>query len=272
MSVNLSRSIESLLRRDRLVVAVALVLVVCLSWGYVLAGAGMGMSGFEMTRHTLMDMDMSTLAAWDSNYVVLMFFMWWIMMIAMMLPSTTPVILLAAALNRRSNNTRPPYGSTLSFATGYLLAWAGFSALAVGIQWLLQHAELISGVLKSSSTLLSVLLLLLAGAWQFTAWKYACMAHCRGPVEYLSAHYRPGNKGALIMGLNHGLYCLGCCWFLMVLLFVGGVMNLYWITGLAVYVWAEKMLPAGARIDRMMGVVLIAWGAVLLTTLIATAS
>ena len=260
----MNAGLEAMLKRDRLVVAVCLVIVTLLSWTWILAGAGMGMSGFEMTRHTNMVMDMMPAPVWSSGYIVLMFFMWWIMMIAMMLPSATPVILLAAAINRRSESVRKPFGRIGAFATGYLLAWAAFSAIAVLVQWGLQEATLISGMLRSNSANLTAALLIAAGTWQFTTWKHACLAHCRGPVEFLAANRRKGDLGALLVGWKHGLYCLGCCWFLMALLFVGGVMNLYWIAGLAVYVWVEKVLPYGEVVSRVMGGILIAWGVAIL--------
>ena len=256
----MSLLLESLLRRDRNIVAGSLVLVALACWAFLLTGAGMGMSGLEMTRHSLMKMDGMMSASWDAPYISLMFFMWWIMMIAMMLPSASPVILLANALNRRAEPGKQPFGSTGSFVLGYLLAWALFSAFAVGLQWLLADASLISGMLKSRSHLLSAALLIVAGGWQFSPWKYACLRHCRGPVEYLTANKRKGNAGALLMGMTHGAYCLGCCWFLMILLFVGGVMNLIWIAGLAIYVWVEKVLPSGELVSRIMGGLLIAWG------------
>ena len=118
---------------------------------------------------------------------------------------------------------------------------------------------MISGMLRSTSAVLSATLLLAAGAWQFTPWKHACLSHCRGPVEFLTAQRRRGTTGALFTGARHGLYCLGCCWFLMILLFVGGVMNLYWIVGLTIYVWVEKILPGGVIISRLMGVLLAIW-------------
>jgi predicted metal-binding membrane protein len=252
--------IEKLLRRDRAVVAGGLLLVAALSWTYMFLGAGMGMSGVEMTRHSFMDMDMMGRPDWTPGYVALMFFMWWIMMIAMMLPGATPVILLAAAVNRRASPDRRPYGGSAMFTAGYLLAWAVFSALAVALQWLLVESQLISGMLRSTSTGLSSGLLIVAGAWQFTPWKQACLRHCRSPVEFLTRHRARGNAGALRVGWMHGLFCLGCCWFLMVLLFVGGVMNLVWIAGLALYVWLEKALPAGGTLSRAVGVFLLAWG------------
>ena len=222
------KAIENVLRHDRMVVGAGLVLVTALSWFYILTGAGV---------------DMMSPAAWNGGYFWLMFLMWWIMMIAMMLPSATPLILLAAAVNRKSQAESTPYGSSAAFTAGYALAWGAFSAIAVLTQWSLHQAELISSMLRSNSQLLTAQILMIAGIWQFTPWKHACLRHCRGPVEFLTRSRRAGNAGALVMGMHHGLFCLGCCWFLMALLFVGGVMNLYWIVGLAVYVWVEKILP-----------------------------
>ena len=133
--------LEHALRRARQVVVGALVAVTVLSWVYLLAGAGMGMSAMEMTRHSMMPMPMMQRTTWDLSYAVLMFFMWWLMMIAMMLPSATPMILLATALNRRSQMEQAPYGSAAAFTAGYLLAWALFSLLATGAQWWLERQD-----------------------------------------------------------------------------------------------------------------------------------
>jgi len=224
----------------------------------------MGMTAFEMTRHSRMSMDMMEPPVWSTAYIALMFFMWWIMMIAMMLPSAMPTIMLAAALNRRSTADRPPFGSTGLFATGYLLVWAGFSMIAVGAQWWMQQNGWLNNMLVGQSPAINGCLLLLAGVWQFSPWKLACLRHCQSPVEFLTRQRRAGKSGALQMGLKHGGYCLGCCWFLMALLFIGGVMNLYWIIGLAIYVWVEKMLPVGLHLDRLMGAILAVWGTVVL--------
>ena len=264
---------DKTLRRDRLIVVIALTTVIIVSWVYILSGAGMGISAIDMTRENLSQdgmagMAMMTPAVWAVDYIVLMIFMWWIMMIAMMLPSATPMILLAAALNRKSKSTHSPFGTTGAFTLGYLLAWAGFSAIAVAAQWALQESALISGMLRSTNAQLSAFLLLAAGVWQFMPWKQACLRHCRSPVEFLTHHRREGNGGALLMGLHHGLYCLGCCWFLMALLFVGGVMNLFWIIGLAAYVWLEKMFAHGERFARILGLILIIWGSLIIVGLI----
>jgi predicted metal-binding membrane protein len=186
------------------------------------------------------------------------------MMVAMMLPAASSVILLASALNRRTSPAARPFGSAAAFTAGYLLAWGVFSAVAVLAQWWLGQAGLLNTMLVSTSDRFAGGVLLIAGLWQFSPWKTACLRHCRSPVQFLTRHRRAGELGALTMGIHHGLYCLGCCWFLMALLFVGGVMNLYWIIGLAAYVWVEKAAPGGQRLARAMGAVLVGWGLVLL--------
>lgn len=252
--------LERVLKRDRTIVAIALIVVSVLAWGYLLAGAGMDMTAFEMTGHSLMSMEMMDPPEWTIAYALLMFFMWWVMMIAMMLPGATPVILLAAALNRRSSLEKPPFGSTGMFASGYLLAWAGFSLVAVLAQWLLLENDYINTMLISRNPWLSGTLLVLAGVWQFSPWKHACLRHCRSPMELLTGFNSQKRSEAMRIGLVHGAYCLGCCWFLMALLFVGGVMNLYWIAGLAIYVWLEKILITRLRYERLVGAMLVLWG------------
>ena len=282
--VSVAFDLESVLRRDRLVVVIALVAVIVLSWVYVLAGAGMGMSAFEMTRMTqpvgvidstqpsMQGMSMGGTAVggtmitgtWTVGYAVVIFFMWWVMMFGMMLPSAAPLLLLFARMMRKEKDKGAPYVPTGVFALGYVIMWAAFSAIATGAQWGLEASGLLSGIMVGTSAVLGAGLLIAAGVWQLTPWKNACLRHCRSPIGFLSAHWRPGRTGAFKMGLVHGAFCLGCCWFLMALLFYGGVMNLYWIIGLALYILIEKLLPAGARIGQLTGVILIAWGATLL--------
>ncbi len=276
--------LESVLRRDRLVVVIALVAVIVLSWAYILAGAGMGMSAFEMTQMTqsvgvsdstqpsMQEMSTGGTAAdslmatgtWTVGYAVVIFLMWWVMMLGMMLPSAAPLLLLFARMMRKEKEKGAPYVPTGVFALGYVVMWAAFSAIATGAQWGLEASGLLSGIMVGTSAVLAAALLIAAGVWQLTPLKNACLRHCRSPIGFLSAHWRPGRTGAFRMGLVHGAFCLGCCWFLMALLFYGGVMNLYWIIGLALYILIEKLLPAGVRIGQLTGVALIAWGAVLL--------
>jgi predicted metal-binding membrane protein len=246
----------------------ALVLVTALAWVYTLAGVGMDMTAIEMTypASTSMMMDESAMSTsmsmpqWSAGYAGIMLAMWWVMMVAMMLPSAAPTILLATAINRRSNTDRPPYGPAGFFVVGYLLAWLCFSAVAVASQWMLASSGQLSTTMQSTSGYLTAGLLIAAGLWQLTPLKQACLRHCRSPVDYLVRHRRPGNRGALVMGMGHGTYCLGCCWFLMALLFVGGVMNLYWIVGLALFVLAEKVLARGEWFGRASGLGLIVAG------------
>lgn len=263
-------SLEALLRRDRRVSLAALGVVLALAWGWLLAGAGMDMpaDAAAMPGMAAMDAmegmgDMPGMAApaWSWRYALLMFAMWWGMMLAMMLPSAAPVILLVAALNRRVRPQRPPYGAAAGFAAGYLLAWGAFSVLATAAQWWLGTQGLLDGLLRSELAALSGGLLLAAGAWQLAPAKRACLRHCRSPLDLLTRQRR---RGSLWLGMAHGGYCLGCCWLLMALLFVGGLMNLYWIVGLSLYAMAEKVLPASPWLERLGGGVLLLWGGAVL--------
>ena len=159
---------------------------------------------------------------------------------------------------------RKPFGATTAFTLGYLFGWAGFSAVAVAAQWALTTSGLLSGMLVSKSDLLSGGILVAAGLWQFTALKSACLRHCRSPVHFLTQNRRAGYGGAILIGLHHSLYCVACCWFLMLLLFVGGIMNLVWIAGLAIFVLLEKLLPQGPWIARASGGLMLFSGAYLL--------
>ncbi len=268
MPVTASSAIEAMVRRDRLIVMAGLAAVVVIAWIYILAGAGMEMSALDMTSapgagSAGEDAAMAAMRpmAWTAGTAVLMFFMWWIMMIAMMLPSAAPMILLFATVNRRGAERGNPYVPTTVFAAGYLAMWAAFSVVAAALQWGLQMTGLVSSMMTSTSLVLGGALLIAAGAWQLTPLKQACLRHCRSPLHFITHRWRKGRVGALRMGLEHGAFSLGCCWFLMGLLFYGGVMNLYWIAGLALFVAIEKMVPAGHWIGRVTGGGLVAWGA-----------
>ena len=265
MTVELS-SLERLLRRDRQIVVIALVAVGALAWIYTIFGVGMGMSALEMSSMEAASVNGQgiTVPMVRMGYVLVLLAMWWVMMVAMMLPSAAPIILLTAALNRRSTSDYPPYGTASFFTMGYLLAWLFFSLIAVVVQLVLENKGLFSTMMYSKSSYLTAGLLIAAGVWQFSPIKQACLRHCRSPVDFLTRHRRPGNRGALMMGLHHGTYCLGCCWFLMALLFVGGVMNLYWIAGLALFVLIEKLSVRGVWFGRVTGCGFIIAGSALL--------
>lgn len=270
--------VEALLRRDRLVVVVALTIILVASWAYILSGAGMGMSAFDMTslsmalgpsQETPMAtggamVAMATPVDWTLGYALVMVFMWWVMMIAMMLPSAAPMVLLFAAVNRKQQEAGNRFVPTSLFALAYLVAWAGFSVAAVALQWGLERMALLSPMLVSSSAIVGGVVLLAAGVYQLTPLKRACLKHCRSPLHFVMMHWRSGAGGAFRMGLEHGVYCVGCCWFLMGLLFFGGIMNLYWIAGIAVYVLLEKTVPMGHWLGYLVGAALVGWGIVVL--------
>lgn len=262
--------IERLLQRDRVIVFCALGGVTLLAAIYTIFGVGMTMSAIEMTRMSGplgRMMDMGAAPGWNLRYAVLAFLMWWLMMIAMMTPSTAPTLLLFAALKRQGPESIRARSLVAVFLMGYLLCWAGFSAVATVLQWALQGAKLFEpGMMIVSSRALSGVILLAAGAYQFSRLKRACLNSCRSPAQFLTTHRGIGYSGALSVGVRHGLYCLGCCWGLMALLFVGGIMNLYWILGLALLVAAEKLLPRKAFVSHITGAGLLIAGCLVLTT------
>ena len=254
-------ALAAVLRRERLVFFAGLGVVLVVAWLWLLSGAGMQMSAVTMPRMAGMDALLLQQVQWTPGYAVLMFCMWWVMMIAMMLPSAAPVLLLFMRVNRgTSASSLVP---TSVFAVGYVLAWGVFSFIATIAQWAMESAKVLSPMLETSNVWLSAGIVVAAGLWQLTPLKRACLRHCRTPLSYLLANWRPGRRGALRMGLEHGTYCLGCCWFLMALLFVGGVMNLFWIAALAIFVLVEKITPYGHWISRASGVVLVICGVLL---------
>ena len=240
----------AILRHDRALAVAALLVVIALSWTWLLVGAGLGMEQMDMGGGQKMLMA----PAWTPSYTALIFVMWAVMMAAMMLPAATPTILLVDALARQQANGSQATGL---FTVGYLVAWGGFSVLATGLQWGLVRAALLGEDMASASPMLVGVLLIAAGIYQWTPLKQACLAHCRAPFDFLTRHW---GRGPFRAGLHHGLFCLGCCWMLMALLFAFGLMNLLWIAALALLVLIEKVLPIGGRMSHVTGVALIAWG------------
>ena len=182
-------------------------------------------------------------------------------MIGMMLPSAAPMTLTFATVNRRRRELGTPWVPTAVFVAGYLLAWGAFSLAATAAQLALEHAKLMAPMAALSSPLAGGLVFVAAGLYQLTPLKHACLRRCRSPLAFVLEHWREGRAGALRMGAQHGAYCLGCCAFLMALLFVGGVMNLLWAAAIAAWVLAEKLLPAGAVLARVAGLIAIVFGA-----------
>ncbi|MBA2442789.1 MAG: DUF2182 domain-containing protein [Rubrobacter sp.] len=244
---------ETVLRRDRTIVLSGLVVILALSWTYVYWLA------WEM-QDTDMGIAMPRMQAWGVADFALMFAMWAVMMVAMMTPSAAPMVLTFAGITRRRREQQVPYVPTGVFLLGYLVVWAGFSLLATAAQWGLQAASPLSPMLASTSPILGGVLLLAAGTYQWTPLKYACLRHCRSPLGFILNDWREGRRGVFLMGLKHGSYCVGCCWFLMALLFVAGVMNLLWVAAIAGFVLLEKVAPAGHRVGRAAGVLLVGGG------------
>lgn len=247
--------LNRLLNNQRAVVLAGLAGVISVSWLYVLTGAGLDMP--DMTTATEM---MAMHASWSTSYFMLMLLMWWVMMLAMMLPSAAPMIFLYATVNRRNRERGNPFVPTGIFSAGYVVVWGTFSLVATVLQWVLEEAALLSPMTGSTGMWFGAALLIGAGVYQLTPLKEACLKKCQSPLSFLMHHWRPGRRGALTMGLEHGAFCLGCCWVLMALLFFGGVMNLLWIAGLAVFVMLEKIV-VGRWISRSSGLILIVWGA-----------
>ena len=231
--------------------------LITLSWTFLVLMArdigGLGMTDMPMT--------MTALEPWDLQIAFAVFLMWTIMMVGMMLPSAAPMILLNAALLRKSEEPQPVQSFTILFLLGYLASWTVFSAVATALQWWLASMQLVTPMMRGASSLLNAAILIAAGIYQWLPLKEACLRYCSTPAAFLTKHRRSGPSGAFLMGLYHGVYCVGCCWVLMLLLFVGGVMNLLWIAGLTVFVLLEKAVPGGEIIGKTAGVFLVVAGA-----------
>ncbi len=254
----------SALRHDRATVLGSLALVVLLAWLYLLLGAGTGPEMMDMGGGRMMAM----MPAWTPGYGLVVFVMWAVMMVAMMLPSAAPVTLLVATIARRRAGMGGGFAPAALFALGYLAVWFAFAAVATLLQWGLEELALLSETMALVSLIAAGLTLVAAGVYQWTPLKAACLRHCRSPLEFLLFHWRDGALGALTSGVRHGAFCLGCCWMLMALLFVGGVMNLAWIAGIALLVLIEKTLPWGGWMGRATGIALAGWGALTLAAVL----
>ena len=269
-------ALERLLRRERTITVAALAVLCALAWGYVLTGAGLGLGAWNMTTLSpfshkaaqpmaAMPGMAAQSAGWSLGLWALTIAMWWTMMVAMMAPSAAPTILLYARVRGHAvaqGRAAAGLARTGAFAAGYLLIWLGFSVAAAVLYWGLERAGLVSAAtMGSQSKWLSAAVLIAAGLYQLTPLQGVCLSHCRSPAAFLSRHWRPEVAGAVRLGMLHGAYCLGCCWMLMALLFVGGVMNLAWIAALTLLILAEKLVPGGRNVARASGIALLTWGA-----------
>jgi predicted metal-binding membrane protein len=263
-------SLEAVLRRDRVIVLVGLIGVTILAWAYMLYLAwdmqrSMSVDSMEMG----MSMASAQLRPWGAVDFALMFIMWAVMMTAMMVPTAAPMILTFATINRRRREQEQPFVPTGVFISGYLIVWYGFAATVTLVQWALHQGALLSGMMGSAVPLLGGVILVAAGVFQWTPMKNACLKQCRTPLGFIMTEWRDGPKGALVMETRHGGFCLGCCWFLMGLLLVAGVMNLLWVAVISAYILAEKVIPAGHWLGRVAGLALIGWGAWILVGALA---
>ena len=267
------------LEKDNLIVYLSIFLIVIITGLYTIFGIGMPMSAIEMTKmsgifsmSSSMEMNMNMGSnnmdmknRWSISMAISMFLMWWLMMIAMMTPSAAPTLLLFHNLKKIGSEGKKALSYTYLFLFGYLIIWAIFSLIACIIHKFFDTSSITdAAMMQLKSVQFSGILLITAGVYQFTPLKNACLEKCRTPIDFLSSNNRKGAKGSFIMGAHHGLFCLGCCWALMVLLFVGGVMNLFWITGLALYVLIEKIIIKAGWLDKIMGLILIFFGTSLL--------
>lgn len=257
-------ALETIFKRDTAVVAAALLALTLLAWLALLAGAGTGMDPFAMSGWLLPAGGAAAQSwTWTPAYWLIAFFMWAVMMVAMMLPSASPMVLLYGRVVRQSERKGQitnAAGSVAAFAAGYLTLWSLFSVVAVAVQWALERSGAMNGMMALREPVIAGALLIAVGVYQLTPLKENCLTHCRSPAAFLAAHWRPGAMGAWRMGLAHGAYCIGCCAALMLLLFVGGVMNLIWIAGLSVLVLFEKLMPRGERLRVPLGLLLMIAG------------
>ncbi|MAI13898.1 MAG: hypothetical protein CMM15_07765 [Rhodospirillaceae bacterium] len=260
-----STAVESFIQRDKVITIIAIAILVGATFTYTVLGVGMNMSAIQMTpglgqsqmpmtNMSAMKKMAATPAVWSFNYSILMFFMWWTMMIAMMLPSASPMILLYTALIRRTKKTKSIIRQVTSFICGYLLAWAAFSLFAAALQSQLELRDWMSPMMMEATNIyLAAGILIAAGVYQLTPLKTVCLEKCRQPASFLANYKNTWVNSPLRIGLVHGFYCVGCCWFLMGLLFFGGIMNLYWIVGLIFFVAIEKLHKKGLIFGKILG-------------------
>ncbi len=247
-------------RRDPWALAGGLSALFSASWAWLIY------QHWAMQHMDIVEMAMPSTGPWSADDLVLIFVMWAIMMMAMMLPSALPMLLVYRRVVASRGANAPPGILTGVFAAGYLFAWTAFSAIATLAQWVLHAAALISPMMMVSAPSLGGTLLVAVGIYQWTPLKHACLARCRSPLLFLTTHWRDGAPGAFVVGSRYGFYCTGCCWLLMAILFVVGVMNIAWIAVVATLVLAEKVVPKGELIARASGIALIVWGGYLLAT------
>ena len=230
--------LEKILKHDRVVVLLGVAAISLATWAYTLHMSAA--SDQTVHHHTRSGIDF-----------FLLFWMWAVMMVAMMLPAVTPTVLLVAALNRRNRLHSSPFPAAVCFLIGYVVTWTLFSLLAALGEIILHNRALLNTEMGAATPLVGSGFLLIAGLFQWSPWKNACLKHCRSPLGFLMTQWRPGALGSFRMGVLHGVYCTGCCWALMLLMFVSGVMNVWWFLALTGFVLVEKLWPRGVLIEEL---------------------
>ena len=254
--MNGSNTFESVLKKDRLIVISGLFVICILAWFYII---------YLYRQMEVMDMNalffaMPMTPSWTVLDFVLLFLMWFVMMIAMMTPSVAPLILLFTKVNRQRREQQSPFVNTSYLLTGYFVVWGGFSLIATLLQWLLQQVSWLNPDMIITNKIVGSVILVAAGVFQFTPLKQTCLSFCKSPLEFIVKHWKEGKKGAIKMGIKNGAYCVGCCWVLMVLLFVSGVMNILWVAVIALFVLIEKVSAKSKWISFAAGSLLIIYG------------
>lgn len=251
-----STTLEAILKKDRLILIICLVGISIISWGYIVylykQMYPMNMKAF------LFAMPMT--AAWSLTDFLLLFLMWFVMMVAMMTASVAPLILIFAMVNRQKQQQQNPYVPAGYLFAGYYFTWAIFSLLATLLQWALQQVNWLNPDMVITHKILGAGILIVAGIFQFTSLKQRCLTHCQTPVDFIHKKWAAGKTGAFKMGIQNGIYCLGCCWILMAVLFVAGIMNLLWIALITLFVLLEKLVPQYKWISFIAGAALIGYG------------
>jgi predicted metal-binding membrane protein len=261
--VRSSTAVAGFFSRDRIILASCVVLVTALAWTYLIRFDGQMSSMAGSSIMEQMSMPMS--AEWSAREFFVVFAMWSVMMVGMMTPAVLPVLLLFAQMKRSKQSAGSAYA--LLFGGAHLSIWIAFSALAASLQWMLHQASLLSaGMILTSSTVAGITLIA-AGVYQFSPVKGGCLRRCQSPLGFLMTNWRDGAKGAVDLGVRHGIYCLGCCWAVMLILFVVGVMNLVWVAALTAFLLIEKFGPGGARFAQAGGVAMMLLGALTLAKL-----
>jgi len=254
--------VANLSHRERFLISACIILITALAWAYLIH-LGRQMSVSMKYNQEMAAMGMIMDQPWAVADTFYTFAMWTVMMVGMMAGSAMPMLLLVAGVfagaQAGRGENRIPLG-VLFFGLGYFAVWTGFSAVATFAQWALHQAAMLSPMMNTSSPRLAGAILVGAGAYQLTPWKVRCLTHCRSPLGFLMTNWRDGKSGAMWMGVNHGVYCLGCCWALMAVLFSVGIMNLAWVALLTIFVLIEKIGPAGAIVARVAGVAIVIRG------------